>query len=96
MVGSRYWTRLWWLSSSSSSMRMPVARRTSTTAQVQKALSSSSPRSRRFPVFGSSAQILPRSSVDQNVELSSEPRSTRCSSRPPMSVRRDTVLITLR
>ncbi|RSO03831.1 hypothetical protein DMH18_36220 [Streptomyces sp. WAC 06783] len=33
--------------------------RTSITAQVQKARSSSSPRSRRFPVCGSSAQILP-------------------------------------
>ncbi len=58
-MGSRYWTRLWWLRSSSSSMRMPVARRMSTTAQVQNARSSSSPRSRRFPVCGSSAQIRP-------------------------------------
>ena len=35
--GSRYWIRLWWDSSVSSSMRMPVWRSTSTIAQVQNA-----------------------------------------------------------
>ena len=35
--GRRYWTRLWWLSSSSSSARMPVRRRTSMIAHAQKA-----------------------------------------------------------
>ena len=49
VAGSRYWTRLWWVSSVSSSMRMPVARRTSTVAQVQNARSSSWMRSRRLP-----------------------------------------------
>ena len=56
--GSRYWTRLWWLSSSSSSTRMPVARSTSTAAQAQNAWSSSPVRSRRFPLAGSPAQTL--------------------------------------
>ena len=37
VAGSRYWTRLWWVISSSSSMRTPVARRTSTVAQAQNA-----------------------------------------------------------
>ncbi|MGH3518269.1 MAG: hypothetical protein ACRDQ7_12790 [Haloechinothrix sp.] len=37
VLGSRYCTRLWWLSSSSSSTRTPVERSTSMTAQVQKA-----------------------------------------------------------
>lgn len=52
-----YWTKLWWLSSFSSSMRRPVARSTSTAAQVQKPRCSSRVRSRRWPVCGSSAQI---------------------------------------
>ena len=38
---------------------MPVARSTSTAAQVQNAVSSSLVRSRRAPVTGSSAQVLP-------------------------------------
>ena len=58
VAGSRYWTRLWWVSSVSSSMRMPVARRTSTVAQVQNARSSSWMRSRRLPAPCSPAQIL--------------------------------------
>src|SRR6266700_1226378 len=58
VVGRRYCTRLWWESSVSSSMRTPVARRTSTVAQAQNARSSSMPRSRRLPVLGSSAQIV--------------------------------------
>ena len=37
VAGSRYWTRLWWDSSVSSSIRMPVWRRTSTAAQAQNA-----------------------------------------------------------
>jgi hypothetical protein len=37
----------------------PVKRRTSTAAQAQNARSSSTARSRRFPVAGSSAQIFP-------------------------------------
>ena len=56
--GSRYCTRLWWLSWTSSSTRMPVARRTSTVAQAQNAWSSSAVRLRRLPVPGSSAQTL--------------------------------------
>ena len=59
VVGRRYWTRLWWLSSSSSSTRTPVARKTSTTAHAQKEWSSSLTSSRRSPVAGSSAQTLP-------------------------------------
>ena len=55
-AGSRYWTRLWWESSVSSSRRTPVWRRTSMAAQAQNALSSSRVRSRRLPVPGSSAQ----------------------------------------
>jgi hypothetical protein len=39
--GSRYWIRLWWVSLSSSSTLMPLARSTSMIAQVQKAWSSS-------------------------------------------------------
>ena len=58
VVGRRYWTRLWCDSSVSSSIRMPVDRRTSTVAQAQNARSSSMPRSRRRPVAGSSTQIL--------------------------------------
>ena len=50
--------RLWWLSSGSSSIRMPVWRSVSIAAQVQNARSSSPVRSRRLPVSGSSAQIL--------------------------------------
>ena len=57
--GRRYWTRLWCESSISSSMRMPVARRTSIAAQVQNAVFSSRVRSRRAPVTGSSAHALP-------------------------------------
>ena len=56
VVGSRYWTRLWWVSSRSSSMRMPVARSTSMIAHDQKAWSSSQVRSRRLPA-GSAAQV---------------------------------------
>ena len=59
VAGSRYWTKLWWDSSVSSSIRMPVWRRTSTAAQVQNAWCSSRVRSRRLPVPGSSAQVLP-------------------------------------
>ncbi len=58
VVGSRYWIKLWWESSVSSSTRMPVARSTSTMAKAQKAWSSSRPRSRRCPVTGSSASTL--------------------------------------
>ena len=56
VAGSRYWTRLWCDSSVSSSMRMPVWRRTSMAAHPQNALSSSRFRLRRLPVAGSSAQ----------------------------------------
>ena len=42
--------KLWWVSSSISSMRMPVCRSTSTVAQDQKAASSSCVRFRRLPV----------------------------------------------
>ena len=56
--GSRYWTRLWWLSWTSSSARMPVARRISTVAQAQNARSSPAVRLRRVPLAGSSAQTL--------------------------------------
>ena len=52
VVGSRYCTRLWWLSSRSSSTRTPVSRRTSMIAHAQKAWSSSRVRSRRLPVSG--------------------------------------------
>ena len=52
VAGSRYCTRLWWVSSSSSSTLTPVARSTSMIAQVQKAWSSSQVRSRRLPVSG--------------------------------------------
>ena len=58
VLGSRYCTRLWWLSWASSSTRMPVARRTSTIAQAQNASPSSAVRLRRLPVRGSSAQML--------------------------------------
>ena len=57
VAGSRYWTRLWWDSSVSSSIRMPVWRRTSMAAQAQNARCSSRVRSRRVPRAGSSAQI---------------------------------------
>ena len=57
--GSRYWMRLWWDSSVSSSIRMPVCRSTSTIAQHQNPRCSSKVRSRRLPVAGSSAQIRP-------------------------------------
>ena len=49
VAGSRYCTRLWWVSSRSSSTLMPVARSTSMIAQVQKAWSSSQVRSWRLP-----------------------------------------------
>jgi hypothetical protein len=39
-AGSRYWMRLWWDSSVSSSMRIPECRRTSTAAQAQNPRSS--------------------------------------------------------
>ena len=57
MAGSWYWIREWCESSSSSSIRMPVCRKTSTTAHVQKPRCSSKVRSRRLPPWGSSAQI---------------------------------------
>ena len=38
LAGSLYWMKLWWDSSVSSSIRMPVWRRTWTAAQVQNAL----------------------------------------------------------
>ena len=41
VVGSRYSVMLWWVSSSSSSQRMPVSRRTSIVAKAQNASSSS-------------------------------------------------------
>ena len=63
VAGSRYWMRLWWDSSVSSSIRMPVCRRTSTIAQHQNPRCSSKVRSRRLPVAGSSAQIRPVVSV---------------------------------
>ncbi len=59
VVGSRYWMRLWCDSSVSSSMRMPVWRNTSTTAQAQNPRCSSKLRSRRRPVSGCSAQTRP-------------------------------------
>ncbi len=59
VVGSRYWMRLWCDSSVSSSMRIPVCRNTSTTAQVQNPRCSSKLRSRRAPVSGCSAQTRP-------------------------------------
>ena len=52
VLGSRYCTRLWWLSSSSSSTRTPVARSTSMTAQAQNAWSSSRLRSLAFAGVG--------------------------------------------
>ena len=57
-LGSVYCTKLWWLSSQSSSMRRPVCRKTSTVAQAQNAWCSSNVRSRRSAVSGSSAQVL--------------------------------------
>jgi hypothetical protein len=39
--GSRYWMMLWWLSSNSSSPRIPVRRKTSIVAKAQNASSSS-------------------------------------------------------
>ena len=57
--GSRYWMRLWWESSSSSSARMPVWRRTSMIAHAQNAWSSSRLRCRCLPPAGSRAQMLP-------------------------------------
>ena len=56
--GSRYWTRLWWVSSVSSSTRMPVIRSTSTAAQAQNAWCSSRVRLRRGPPSGFSAHTL--------------------------------------
>src|SRR5664280_2236251 len=50
--------RAWWPSSSSSSMRTPVERSTSTAAHTQKAWSSSRARSRRRPVASSSTQTV--------------------------------------
>ena len=41
LEGRRYSVMLWWLSSSSSSQRMPVSRRTSIVANAQNASSSS-------------------------------------------------------
>ena len=35
--GSRYWIRLWWLISRTSSIRQPVSLKTSTAAQAQNA-----------------------------------------------------------
>ena len=63
LAGSRYWIRLWWDSSVSSSIRMPVCRSTSIIAQHQNPRCSSKVRSRRLPVAGSSAQIRPVVSV---------------------------------
>ena len=63
VAGSWYWMRLWWDSSVSSSIRMPVCRRTSIIAQHQNPRCSSKARSRRLPVAGSSAQIRPVVSV---------------------------------
>jgi len=60
VVGSRYCTRLWWLSSSNSSTLTPVVRSTSTIAQPQNAWSPSRERLRRLPVAGSSAQMVSR------------------------------------
>src|SRR5665647_2911360 len=57
VLGRLYWMRLWWLSSVSSSMRIPVCRNVSTAAQVQNARSSCPLMSRRWPVSGSSPQI---------------------------------------
>ncbi|MGH8920968.1 MAG: hypothetical protein ACRD0H_21990 [Actinomycetes bacterium] len=58
VAGSRYWTKLWCDNSASSSIRMPVRRRTSTAAQAQNARCSSKVRSRRLPPAGSPAHIL--------------------------------------
>ncbi|GGT44466.1 hypothetical protein GCM10010254_74500 [Streptomyces chromofuscus] len=70
MLGSRYWTRLWCEISLSSSIRMPVMRRTSIAAQPQKALLSSrqvpalagggffSPKVRRVPLEDRAPQRL--------------------------------------
>ena len=63
VAGSRYWIRLWCDSSVSSSIRIPVWRSTSTTAQVQNPRCSSKLRSRRRPVSGSSAHRRPVVSV---------------------------------
>ena len=59
VAGSLYWMKLWWDSSVSSSIRMPVWRRTWTAAQVQNALCSSRVRSRCLPPPGSCAQVRP-------------------------------------
>jgi hypothetical protein len=68
--GSRYCTRLWWVISSSSSIRTPVVLSTSTLAHAQNARSSSIPRSRRFPLAGSSIQTLsPRPVVSGRVKV---------------------------
>ncbi len=55
VAGSRYWMRLCWDNSPSSSIRMPVSRSTSTAAQVQNARCSSQARSRLGPPAGSCA-----------------------------------------
>ena len=57
--GSRYWVMLWWLSSRSSSNRMPLWRRTSTNAHAQKASLSWRVRSVRDPPPAGLAQMLP-------------------------------------
>lgn len=67
VLGNRYCTRLWWVSSVSSSMRRPVWRRTSSAAQVQNARCSSRVRFRRLPVVGFSAQVLAAQSGATNV-----------------------------
>ncbi len=58
LAGSRYWTRLEWVSSVSSSIRISLCRSTSTAAKAQNARCSSRVRLRRRPPFGSSAQTV--------------------------------------
>ena len=48
-VGAWYWRKLRWVSSSSSSIRTPLRRSTSITAQVQNAASSAAWTSSRLP-----------------------------------------------
>ena len=59
VAGSRYWISEWWVSSVSSSMRIPVCRSTSTIAQVQNPRCSAKVRSTRVALPGCSAQTRP-------------------------------------
>jgi hypothetical protein len=79
LVGGVYWTRLWWLSSDSSSIRMPVCLSVSIAAQVQNARSSSPDRSRRAPVEGSSLQVLAVGPDRTGARWSTSPRQVNSS-----------------